>query len=228
MKYNLSCPKCEKKEKFSIKVEPKNEGIYKTRCPYGHEFLKDILSPHFQVLFENGLQALSDKYFIESFASFSSSYERFMEYFIAIVNMSNNIPKEQFEKAWKTMSSRSERQQGAFVMLYLQEFLTAPALLSNNIVELRNNVIHKGYFPNEKDCISYGNAILDFIRPVIEKLKENEKYEWYLIGSANDFGLRYLKKQIPHHLPYQIFPTNREFDETDKKDLPQVLKDQRN
>lgn len=228
MKYNLSCPKCERKEKFSIQVEPENEGIYKIKCPYGHEFQIDILSQHFQVLFENGLQALSNKYFMESFTSFSSSYERFMEYFIAVINMSNNIPKEHFEKAWKTMSSRSERQQGAFVMIYLQEFKAAPVLLSNNIISLRNKVIHKGYFPNEKDCISYGNAILDFIRPIIQKLKENEKYEWYVIGSANEFGLRYLNKKITQNLPYQIFPTNREFNKADKKDLLQLLKDQRN
>jgi hypothetical protein len=228
MRYYISCPQCSIGDQFIVNVSPNNSGIYEINCPEGHEYKLDILSNHFQVLFENAIHSLADKYFIESFTSFASSYERFLEFFIKVVYLSNNINKEEFEETWKLMSSRSERQQGAFIVTYLNEFNKKPQLLSNKMTELRNKVIHKGYFPSEEDCINFGNAILEVIRPIILVLKNEKKYEWQLIGAINNCGLRYTEsdQKIMGYLPYQIFPINRKVNSTDKKTISDFIEDQ--
>lgn len=230
MRYNLSCTECMHMKlsnwDLTVNVTPNNSGIYEVICSNGHNFKIDILSHHFQVLFENAIHALSDKYYIESFSSFASSYERFMEYFIKIVYLSNGIKKEEFEKAWKLMSSRSERQIGAFIITFLKEFGELPTMMSNKMIELRNNVIHKGYFPTENDCIKFGDSVLEFIRPILKILKNDKLYEFELISSVNEYGYYGNDTVQQHYYPYQIFAINRTIDKTDEKDITDFLKDQ--
>ena len=224
MRYHLICTECFKNGhgQFTTHVSPNNEGIYNVECPKGHHFSVDILSHHFQVLFENGIHALFDNYFIESFVSISASYERFIEYFLRVVSISNGIPQSEIENTWKELSKQSERQFGAFFMVYLIEFGEKPSQLSNKMKELRNNVIHKGHLPSQRDCISYGDSVLAFIRPIISLLKSQKKYENELLSSVGRTECNpYLGKS---YVPYQIFAINRDINLTDEKSMVDFLK----
>jgi len=225
MRYHITCfeDNC---QHFAIDVSPNNEGMYEITCPNGHVFKLDILSHHFQTLFENAIHALSDKYFIEAFSSFTACYERFIEYFLRIVIISRGINITEFDKTWKLLSSQSERQLGAFILTYLKEFSEQPKLLSDNLVKLRNKVIHKGYFPTEDDCIKYGNGVLNFIRPIIELLKCNKAFEDELIRSVNYTGNFENKEIKQHYFPYGVFAINRAFDKTEEKSITDFIQDQ--
>lgn len=229
MRYHLSCIECLRKKgkgHFTVHVSPNNEGIYNVKCPNGHKFSVDILSHHFQVLFENGIHALSDDFYIESFVSFVTSYERFIEYFLNIVLKTNGISRNKFDNTWIELAKQSERQVGAFFLVYLQEFKEKPKQLSNKNRELRNDVIHKGYLPSKEDCIKFGDNVLEFIRKVIELLKNDIKFEKELISSVNHTGYFENKELIQHYAPYQIFAINRPMNQTENKSITYFLEQQ--
>jgi len=46
-----------------------------------------------------------------------------------------------------------------------------PCLLSNAMVELRNNVIHRGVLPEKKEALKFGNAAYDVIQSGMRKLR---------------------------------------------------------
>lgn len=231
MRYNITCIECAKQRKvdgqFTVHVSPNNEGIYNVKCANGHLFNIDILSHHFQVLFENGIHALSDDYYIESFVSFATSYERFIEYFLNVVLKSNQVSAIEFDITWKELAKQSERQVGAFYLVYLQEFKEKPNQLSTKNKELRNSVIHKGYLPTKEDCIKFGDNVLEFIRQIIKLLKNHKKYEKELIVSVNHTG-NFDNLELNHHyFPYQIFAINRKINQTESKSITDFLEEQR-
>ena len=101
-----------------------------------------------------------------------------MELFIRIIMKTNGIEGATVAKGWKNVARQSERQLGAFIFLFILEFRTQPSLLSRNHTELRNRIIHQGYFPTEKECIAYGTAVLCFIRDTIKLLHDSEVCVW--------------------------------------------------
>ena len=210
---------------FYSDVVPNNKGVYDVECPNGHKFKIDIMAHKFQLLFENGIQALVNKYYIESFMSFVTSYERFIEFVLRTISISNKVAADSFNETWKQLSKQSERQLGAFILLHLNEFNTTPKLLSQNNVQLRNNVVHKGHLPVQTDCYKYGNGVLGFIRENIRQLQSKDKFKSELIRSINDSG-KFEKDEIYHHfIPYQLFPINRNEDVNDQKTVEQMCKD---
>lgn len=72
------------------------------------------------------------------------------------------------------VSSQSERQLGAFIFLFTQHFKTKPELLHDNLVKLRNEVIHKGKIPTKDEAIKYGQEILELITGYLKKLIQNK------------------------------------------------------
>lgn len=224
MKHSLNCPLCGNDyfNSFDFNVNPTNDCIYDITCPKGHKFKMRILSHHFQNLFENGLDALEDQYYIEAISSFASCYERFMEFFVRIVLKSWEVNSKTFDETWKKELKLSERQLGAFIIVYLKEFGQSPKLLSENSIKLRNNVIHKGYFPTMEECIKYGDNVLEVIRPIIKLLRDKELYEKELIKSLND-GQKINDEIRVSLFPYHLFAINRSFQKTDEQTVADFL-----
>jgi hypothetical protein len=126
----------------------------------------------FEVLFEIGAHAIHDNYFREAISSFASALERFLEFYIRVICRKNGIDPAVLDNAWKPVSKQSERQLGAYFFLYLtNEGSTAPYLLQN-MIELRNAVVHKGKIASQEDAISFGNAVLSVINPVLQMLRD--------------------------------------------------------
>jgi hypothetical protein len=224
MKVFLHCPSCDfaAAELFSVDLLPKNDSVYEIECPKGHRFLANILYHEFQKLFEVAVSALADDYYREAVGSFAASYERFMELFIRIVLKANGTPNDQLANGWKKISRQSERQLGAFIMLFVLEFGRQPPLLANAHIELRNNVIHQGYFPTKEECLKYGRAVRDSIRQTIKVLYDSKKHQTYLVGSINDQGDFSTSGPNYHYFAYPLIGTNRPPSE-DTKTLEEML-----
>lgn len=152
-------------------VEFNDSGKYITKCHQGHTNTTLLQQQKFEILFDIGAHAIIDGYYREAVSSFTSSLERFYEFFIKVICLSNNISVENITSSWKDVSNQSERQLGAFIFLYLNNFGTKPKILNNDQVKFRNSVIHKGMIPSQSEAIQYGQNILDLIHPLLNRLK---------------------------------------------------------
>jgi hypothetical protein len=185
MKIDLSCPACHMAgklmdgiDKSLVEAELTDDGFFKTTCKNGHEIVAIMQNPKFELLFDLAGLALLDGYTREAISSFAVSLERFYEFFIKVAFIHNKIQQDIFVKYWSIVSKQSERQLGCFISTYMQLFNEVPALQTNNQVELRNNVVHKGYIASEQEALEYGNSIGKQIRDISKRLQDfdNEAY----------------------------------------------------
>lgn len=158
--------------------------LYKATCPYGHTSSYIITNPKYELLYESGVKALEDGYYREAVSSFAAALERFYEFLIQSHFVDENttqLPKA-FHDTWKVLSTQSERQLGAFYMLYMHEFGQAAPVVDNKFVQslkldlgikgnepttFRNKVIHQGYIPRREQVIAYGEVISYYIHNIL-------------------------------------------------------------
>lgn len=187
VKVSLSCIQCNNKDsnfpKYSFEL--RDDNIYPITCVNGHDSIVLMESHKFELLFEMGIKAMLDGYFREAVSNFAVSIERFHEFSIEIfiqyllnTDNSNSVflqfdRTSEYNKAWKTISNQSERQLGAYTMLYLSVFKLAPELIKPKHVEFRNKVIHKGYFPTEQETLSYAKDMFSYLQTKLIELKKN-------------------------------------------------------
>ncbi|MDQ8015248.1 MAG: hypothetical protein REI96_22570 [Flavobacterium nitrogenifigens] len=174
MKIKTTCMKCtfedgRESEVSSLQITDNN--LYTFKCSYGHENALYHQQQKFELLFESAVHAICDGYLREAVSSIAASLERFYEFFIKFISIKNEIDENVFDKTWNLLSKQSERQLGAFIFIYCQEFGKPPTLLQNNQIEFRNNIIHKGYFPSYEKTIEFGQKVLDFIVEILGILK---------------------------------------------------------
>jgi polyhydroxyalkanoate synthesis regulator phasin len=158
--------------KQPVKVmEVRDDGLYVTVCPSGHNVVIILQQLKFEVLFEIGAYAIADGYYREAVSSFTSSLERFYEFVIRALLHARGVPDAEVSLAWQNIAKQSERQLGAFIALYVTEFLVPPKSLNNRQVTFRNDVIHRGIIPTREQAIRYGQEILDLIRPAMREVQ---------------------------------------------------------
>lgn len=157
--------------------------IYKFECSLGHENYCLHENNKYEILYELGVDALIDDYYRESVANFASAYERFHEYcYLALLECKN---VEEFFKAkeeLRIISKQSERQYGAFCIIFYNQFKHLPNSLesyrkkewgfeeADNAVNFRNNVIHQGYIPTKEECVSFGTLIASYINNILNEI----------------------------------------------------------
>jgi len=176
MKFRTLCYQCYPAKStvdFDMSISISETDLYEYRCSLGHVTLLELQVFKFEILFESGLCAIRDKYFMESILSITAALERFYEFFIKIILKKQNISEELIEKSFKTMSRQSERQVGAFTVLYLSTFLELPKMLKQKMITFRNDVVHKGYLPNENETLEYAEEVYNTIKPIYLKLLED-------------------------------------------------------
>ncbi|MGR2942930.1 hypothetical protein ABMX92_18365 [Vibrio vulnificus] len=176
MKLPITCSHCMREDIASAgiiaTVEFRDNGRYEIRCAKGHSSITLLQQQKFEILFDIGAYAIIDGYYREAVSSFTSALERFYEFFIKVVCSSKQIEWSEIQNTWKDVSNQSERQLGAFIFLHLLETGNKPILLSNSKIKFRNEVVHKGKIPSREEAIEYGQAVLDVIRPLLLKLKQ--------------------------------------------------------
>jgi hypothetical protein len=156
---------------FIASSELNDSGIYEVRCPKGHHSHVVLQQQKFELLFDIGACALLDGYHREAISSFTSSLERFREFFIRASFLENGRTVSDIEEFWKPVSKHSERQLGAYVAVYMRECGTVPPLPNSKSVEFRNSVIHQGRIPSRSESVAYGEVVLHILRSALSVAK---------------------------------------------------------
>lgn len=85
---------------------------------------------------------------------------------------------------WKLVSGKSERQYGAFCILYQREYSRPPNVLPEGRVKFRNSVIHQGRIPRKSEVVEYASGVLELIAGLY-----NELYETRYQGVSRRIGI---------------------------------------
>jgi hypothetical protein len=151
--------------------EVRDDGCYEITCDAGHLARVALENVKFEILFELALNGLMDGYSREAVSSFTSSLERFYEFFWRVVCEHFGVPPDAVVETWKATSNQSERQLGLFITAHLLLTKRAPTMLTNTDVQFRNNVIHKGVVPNRDAAAEYGDAVQGLINAGLFELR---------------------------------------------------------
>ena len=149
-------------------------GYITVDCGQGHTapFIYDARKH--DLLLQSACLAFLDGYEREATASFAASLERLWEFYIRVVAASRSLDPSAFESTWKQLSRQSERQLGAFLMIYL--FDTGNAYdHRKSMIEFRNKVIHQGYIPIQQEAYEYGRYVFEHSRALMKVLEKNHK-----------------------------------------------------
>lgn len=151
-------------------AEMDDDGIVEVTCPRGHHCFIVRQAPRFEVLFDFGALALRDGFYREAVTSFNVSLERAYEFLIREVTR----PVRQgvaFKDAWKGLKKQSERQLGAFLILYLQETGKVWEHIPEDDIGFRNRCVHQGYLPKRREAIDFGKLVLEAINKAFNDLE---------------------------------------------------------
>ncbi len=237
MLLNLICGECIKEsmkkgdllvDELKVPVSKISEsGIYDVTCYQGHKTKVALRNSKFELLFDLGFNGLIDGYYREAVLNFTASLERFYEFFIRVA-LYNEITNDMFEEGWKTVKGQSERQLGAYIVLYLKCIRKKPLLLDNDGVSFRNDVVHKGYIPNKEQTLEYGEKVRRIANNAISEMKTyfgdalHQAYDYYLPkveGEEDSFscnittildvrnGPEFIKGDVRNGLLVEIIPS---------------------
>jgi phage FluMu protein Com len=169
MKFPFRCPSCGALNP----IEYKADDHYKFECHRCNQMNEALIKKEkFELLFEFGSWAFLDGYYREAVANFATSLERFLEFWIRTIRHKYSVSDEHFEKMWKLIPKQSERQLGAFAMLYLFETGAFPHFLNSNRLKtkFRNDVVHAGKIPSIDETVAYADLVFELIRSLLIEL----------------------------------------------------------
>jgi hypothetical protein len=155
-------------------AELQDDGLYHLKCKQEHDSATCLQNQRFELLFDLALNAILDGYYREAVVSFTSAAESFYEFYLRVIMAKRNVSIGEYEKAWKRVESQSERQFGAYTLVYTLEQCQPPPILHPSKVNFRNKVIHRGKIPTRAEAEEYGQATLETISPVLSYLKLHE------------------------------------------------------
>ena len=148
-----------------------DDGVIYSTCNKGHRTVTIIQEMKFEILSDMAIKAIVDGYYRDAIASFMGALERLYEFFIEATFRKHGIDKAAFSAANKALTNLSERQLGAFVAVFLLESGKSPMLLPQKMTKLRNDVIHKGKFPDRAETVQFCQNALDCAMEVLYLLK---------------------------------------------------------
>lgn len=153
-------------------LEMNYEGVYEFSCRHGHQEAVILPLQKFEVLFQMGSLAFLDGYPREAALDYAAALERFFEFAIMVFLCEQQVPKAKRQRTWKELSHQSERQLGAFYMLYLHVFNQVPPVIENKWVSFRNSVTHRGEIPTQEMAKAYAAYLWEYIIRQIGQMKD--------------------------------------------------------
>lgn len=205
MNINIICQQCASDGFVYFFVETiSDDGLYTGKCPAGHNLLLATQTLRHEMLFEIALNAIRDRYYREAVSSFTASAERFYEFAIRVFAKSDSVPADVMKVAWKQVSNQSERQFGAYVLLYTSHFQQLPLFLSQKMVELRNDVTHKGLLPTREQVMAFGEEVYKIIQEGVRMLRQ--KYPEQVSAELGEH-VASIAKKIGNKYPMSVMST---------------------
>jgi hypothetical protein len=152
------------------------DNAYVEKCRKGHTMKMALQNVRYDVLYESGIVATLVGFHREAVSSIAASLERFYEFAIEVFTLRAGVELAAYELAWKHVKKQSERQFGAFLLLYLvtfkKPFLESKALnMYDDAAKFRNDVIHQGRFPSQTETLAYARYVYELIRDTRSQLK---------------------------------------------------------
>lgn len=170
-------------------LEVTSESLYFGKCKYNHDISYSVQGTGFETLFELGILALNEGFTREAISSFAVAIERCHEFILKVLMLEMEVGMDHIEETWKYVSPQSERQLGAFYFCYLATINEVPPKISNNKMQFRNNVIHKGYIPTVQEASGYEKFAYNYILQLLIKVKEtcnpNHIFEVMVLNQKN-------------------------------------------
>lgn len=168
-----------------------DDGVYKHKYKNDNIIYKICNNEKFEILFEKGIKRLQEGDYHLAIIYFSTALERFYEFAIKVMLYESEIDEDEFTETFKGMNGFSEREIGAFYILYLKEFLQACPKVTRSNIEFRNKVVHKGYVPTYNEVLKYGEYVLSYLRNIKRKLEFKYSKELiYKVISKRVFDLK--------------------------------------
>jgi hypothetical protein len=153
------------------------DNAYVGKCRNGHEMKMTLQNVRYELLFESGIVAMLIGFHREAVSSIAAALERFYEFALEVFTSRAGIDPADYDAAWKHVKKQSERQFGAFLMLFLTNF-KKPFLVGGALgayekkVTFRNEAIHQGRFPSGDETKQYARYVFELIRDTRAALKE--------------------------------------------------------
>ncbi|WP_157516593.1 hypothetical protein [Methylosinus sp. LW3] len=166
MKTVATCMQC-----FAVTGQPSFEvfavdyfdnGTAVIECSAGHRTAIVLQSQKFEMLLESGAMALLEGFTLEACASFAAALERFYEFALRVAFHNRKMPDGLYDKMFAEMARQSERQAGAFMLMYALDFESVYKL-KPSIATFRNAVIHKGTIPTVKEAHAFCSDVYEII-----------------------------------------------------------------
>lgn len=140
------------------------DNAYVETCRNGHSMKMSVQNVRYELLFESGVVATLVGFHRESVSSVVAALERFYEFAIEVFTLRSGVDPAMLDSAWKQLRSSSERQFGAFLLLFLvnlkRPFLAGKPLGTyEEMSNFRNKVIHQGRFPSHEEAMKYARYV---------------------------------------------------------------------
>lgn len=193
MKMMTTCMQCFKQKgepsTVGIEVEYTNDERLIGRCPEEHENTIAVQNFDCEILFDMGGMALLDGFTREAVTAFAAALERAYELYIRVIFEREQEPPKWdaeldgelfdldrfrtidkvFDPLWKQhLGNLSERQVGAFAVLFALHERAEPLLLSSDWVGFRNKCTHRGVIPGRAKTVEYGREVMRIIEKIYE------------------------------------------------------------
>lgn len=182
-------------------LEVPDSGVLELVCYRRHRTVICLPAERHRMLFDTAASALVDGYPREAVASFAAGVERYYEYLIRVLLTANEVPEAEVQKGWKAVGSDSQRQLGAFRLLFLSEFRVAAPQLPDRLVAFRNNVIHKGYFPTEQEAMEFGETCFNHVAELAARFGSGKLRDAERTLDENAYEAKRRKADVP---PLQV------------------------
>ncbi|MFN7610998.1 MAG: hypothetical protein ACK5QX_08700, partial [bacterium] len=189
--YCTKCKNYDEEEILNIQPIPQ-DFVVRINCKKGHNQIIYLTNPLYSILFDNSVIALKEKNYRGCIFEAASALERFFEHALRILiiphkDIGDMEKVKQYNAAWKLIKNMSERQLGAFVMLFHKTTSQSPVLLSEKLINLRNNTIHKGYIPDEGEALQFIGSIYELIQTNRLIIRPHDEEAFWLLDQRVDF-----------------------------------------
>jgi hypothetical protein len=184
-----------------VQGELDDNGLVQIECPKGHRSAVIIDLRRYEILLRSGAKALLQGFASEAIFAIAAALERTYEFYIRVICRHRNVHPEQIEAAWKGIARQSERQLGAFSILYLLEMGEALPMLANSITEMRNDVIHRGHIATEAEALKYGREVFHRIRQIEASLARTPE----AVRAEAEHELTERRRFVPQGLEWGVF-----------------------
>lgn len=161
------------------------DNYYEFICSKGHKNRFFLQVELYELLFQQATYCINDGYYREAIGTFNTAVERFMEFSIEMLFTMETQGGVDFTEFWNLIKRQSERQIGAFYLLWSKHFKNKPYILEDAKVinnktykQIRNEVIHQGYIASKEEAIAFGEKTFEYLiehrRIINEAIKEEE------------------------------------------------------